>query len=256
LTVLRLDLAYDGTDFAGWQVQPGPRTVQGTVEATLSRLLDRPVRVAGSGRTDAGVHARGQVASAALDPAMSLERLRRGLNALFPRDLRLLRLGREPEGFHARHSASGKTYRYEIARGEVLSPFLRRYRWHLRSPLDEEAMNEAASRLVGRHDFSSFVSAGGQATDHCREIRAARFEREDGGGLLFTVEADGFLYRMVRNMVGTLVEVGRGRRPADEMASLLEARDRRLAGPTAPSLGLFLDRVSYPLPFSGGRAGP
>lgn len=256
MTVLRLRLAYDGTDFAGWQVQPRRRTVQGSLESALSRILDRPVRVAGSGRTDAGVHARGQVASAEVDTGLSEERLRLGLNALLPEDLRLLDLAFEEPGFHARRSATAKEYRYEIAQGEVLSPFLARYRWHYRRLLDEEAMNRAAALLLGRHDFSSFVSTGGQAENHRREIRLALFRRTEAGDLVFRVEADGFLYRMVRNLVGTLVEIGRGRRPPEEMAALVAARDRRLAGPTAPARGLFLERVSYPSAGAQRGAGP
>ena len=256
MTILRLDLAYDGTDFAGWQVQPGRRTVQGALEAALSRILNRPVRVAGSGRTDAGVHARGQVASAEVETSLGEERLRLGLNALLPEDLRLTGLTFESPGFHARRSATGKEYRYEIAQGEVLSPFLARYRWHYRRRLDERAMNRATEPLLGRHDFSSFASTGGQAEDHRREIRLARFERVESGDLVFRVEADGFLYRMVRNLVGTLVEIGRGRRPAEEMGALLAARDRRAAGPTAPARGLFLHEVSYPPAAGKSGAGP
>jgi tRNA pseudouridine38-40 synthase len=256
LTVLKLQLAYDGTSFAGWQVQPRRRTVQGTLESALARILDRPVRVAGSGRTDAGVHARGQVASAEVETGLDEERLRLGLNALLPDDLRLLALRFEPPGFHARRSARGKEYRYEIAQGEILSPFLARYRWHYRRRLDEKAMNLAAAAVVGRHDFSSFVSAGGQAGDHHREVRLARFDRGEAGDLVFRIEADGFLYRMVRNLVGTLVEVGRGRRAAAEMPTLIEARDRRLAGPTAPARGLFLQSVHYPVQAAESEAGP
>jgi tRNA pseudouridine38-40 synthase len=243
---LRFLLAYDGTDYAGWQVQPGRRTVQGVLETILSHILNRSHRVVGSGRTDAGVHARGQVASVVTDRPLPIDRLLPGLNALLPWDLRVLAVDEMPPGFHARRSALGKEYRYQIVQAPLLSPFLYRYAWHLRRPLDLEAMNEAAGHLVGFHDYSSFVSAGGQADHHHRRVTAARFDRASDDRIVLTVVADGFLYHMVRNLLGTLVEVGAGRRHPDDLPVLLAARDRRLAGPTAPARGLFLQQVMYP----------
>jgi tRNA pseudouridine38-40 synthase len=245
LRTIRLTLAYDGSDFAGWQVQPGRRTVQASLESVLSRLLDRPVQVAGSGRTDAGVHAAAQVASFRTNASLDTERMRRGLNALLPPDVRVIEAAEAPEAFHARRSAVSKEYRYRVARGDVVSPFRRRYVWHRWGHLDLVAMDEAAACLVGSHDFSSLVAAGGQAEHHRRKVSRARWSVEGPDLWEFRIEADGFLYRMVRNIVGTLVEVGRGRRSPQEMPMLIAARDRRRAGPTAPAQGLRLERVIY-----------
>ena len=252
MRVIKLTLAYDGTAYVGWQRQPNGPSIQALVEDALAPIEGRPVTVAGAGRTDAGVHALGQVASVELSTAIDPETLARALNATLPPDVRVLAAEEAAPGFHARFSATGKTYRYQIRQAPVVSPFEHRYVWHLPRPLDAAAMARAAPALEGRHDFASFQAAGSDVATTVRTVTAVRVETRapaappDMGALLVVeVDADGFLRHMVRTIVGTLVEVGAGRRPPSDMAALVEARDRSRAGATAPARGLSLVCVAY-----------
>lgn len=240
----RMTLQYDGTRFLGWQTQSAGGTVQDVVEACLGRILDHPVRVNGAGRTDRGVHARGQVASFRTANPIVPDRLFRGLNALLPGDVAAIDWAEAPEGFHARHSARRREYAYQIWRSPVCSPFARRFVYHLHRPLDEAAMEEAAAFLLGRRDFASFCAAESVEGGTGAEVVESRWERA-GPIWTYRIAADRFLHHMVRSIVGTLVEVGTGRRQAASLAQVLAARDRRAAGPTAPACGLFLERVGY-----------
>jgi tRNA pseudouridine38-40 synthase len=242
----RLVLEYDGTDFAGWQSQAqGERTVQATLAAALAELAAGPVRVTGAGRTDAGVHAEGQVAAATLDTRLDAATLVRALNAKLPADVAVRDAAPAPAGFDPRREARGKFYRYAVWNGEEKSP-LRRRRWHhVREPLDLPAMRAAAAPLVGRHDFASLQGAGSSAASTVRTLARAAVEGEARGEIRFEFAGDGFLRHMVRNAVGTLLEVGLGRREPGSLPALLAARDRTRAGPTAPACGLTLVRVDY-----------
>ena len=244
MRALRLTLAYDGTDFQGWQVQPGRPTVQGLVMAAAARILGEPVKVTGASRTDAGVHALGQVASLATTSRIAPDRLARGLNALLPDAIRVLEALEAPPGFDARRGALGKRYLYLIDRGVVAHPLLRRHAWHPRYALDAEAMGEALPLLRGKHDFSAFCAAPGRGRTPTCTIRSARLMSR-GERLAVLISADSFLHHMVRNIVGSLVEVGRGARSVSWMAELLAGRDRTRSGPTAPGHGLTLVRVLY-----------
>lgn len=250
---LALLLAYDGTAYHGWQVQPGAPTVQGVVADALRPLAGRAVRLTGASRTDAGVHALAQVATVGLPPTLGPDVVRRALDATLPRDVRVLDARVAPEGLDARRSARLKRYGYVLAPGPVASPFLRGYAWHLGRPLDVPAMRRALAALRGRHDFSAFCAAAGRDRDPTCTIRSVRVvERSGLVGVL--ASADAFLHHMVRNMVGAAVEVGLGRRPPAWMAEVLAGRDRRLGGATAPARGLFLVGVRYPVPlFPGWR---
>jgi tRNA pseudouridine38-40 synthase len=243
-----LTLAYDGTNFAGWQVQPDQPTVQGVVEAAWRQITQEDVRVSAAGRTDAGVHALGQVAGVSTDTRLSNDDLLRALNAVLPEEVAVVAIDDAPPGFHATRDARGKTYRYHIHNGRVPSVFDRHYAWYYPQPLDAAAMHAAAQSLLGRHDFSSFETAGSERPDSIRTIRELTVERGTGdlsNRLTIEVRGDGFLYNMVRTIVGTLVEVGKGARSVAWPAEVLAACDRRQAGPTAPPQGLFLVRVEY-----------
>ncbi|MDK2882562.1 MAG: tRNA pseudouridine38-40 synthase [Bacillota bacterium] len=241
---IKLTLAYDGTDFAGFQVQPKARTVQGELSAALGRILGEEVKVIGAGRTDAGVHARAQVVNFHTAARIPLERLPAALNSCLPRDVTVWQAEEVPAEFHARYSAKTKVYRYLMEVAPYPSPFLRRFSWHLPFPLDVAAMRAAAEELTGEHDFTSFCAAGGAAKSHVRTLRRLAVA-EEGGLIAVEAAADGFLYKMVRNLVGTLVEVGRGVLKPEDMGRILAARDRKAAGPTAPPQGLILWHIDY-----------
>lgn len=254
MRILRIGLAYDGTDYRGWQVQPGQPTIQAAVESALAGIEGRPVKVHGSGRTDAGVHALGQVASFELENPIPPENLKKAMNRLLPPDIRVLECEEAPAGFHARHSAVAKTYDYRICRAEVCPPFIRRYVYHHPYPLDELAMTSAAKDFEGEHDFRSFAAAGGNEIESTvRTIYSSRAERQDEL-LVYRVRGSGFLYRMVRNLVGTLLEIGRGNLAPNAVAAIIGEQSRAAAGPTAPASGLFLVSVEYESPAGGHSA--
>ena len=239
-----LHLAYEGTAYAGWQVQPGEDTVQARVEAALSRLCDRPVRVHGAGRTDAGVHAEGMPAHFDLQRPFATDALLRGINALLPEDVVVRRLEAVATDFHARFAAVGKLYRYRIL-NRPQPPLFRRHFVHWeRGSLDRAAMAAGLAHVVGEHDFSSLCAADADTTTRVRRVVAATW-REVDDELQLWIAGDGFLKHMVRALAGTLLEMGRGRLQSSQMAAILTARDRRQAGPTAPARGLCLMGVAY-----------
>jgi len=262
--VLALTVAYDGTRYVGWQRQPNGTSIQGLLEEAFAPLAGgMPIRVVGAGRTDAGVHARGQVVSCEFASSLDVDSIRRALNARLPEDVRVWTVTEAGADFNARHSAVGKTYVYYILNAETGDPSLRTYAWHVPQHLDVDRMNVAARAVMGTHDFRAFQAAGSSVSTTRRTLWTARVELSDGpidswvtnrppGGRLvaITFAGDGFLRHMVRNLVGTLVEIGLGRRNDSSLGGLLAAGDRRLAGPTAPAHGLFLVSVDY-----GGRTG-
>jgi tRNA pseudouridine38-40 synthase len=241
----KLILSYDGTDFNGWQTQPGYRTVQETLEQAIAKLTGEPrIRVNASGRTDAGVHALGQVVNFFSATRLEPPVLRRAINAHLPDDVAVLAAEEVPQAFDANHDAVRKLYRYVIHDGDAPGPFLRRYACQSRRPLDATAMARAAAPLRGRHDFRCFETEWPNRLSSVRTITHLAVNRF-GDYLWIDVEADGFLYNMVRAIAGTLMNVGRGHWPEAQVAEILAAGDRTLAGPTAPAQGLFLVRVTY-----------
>ncbi len=256
----KLTVAYDGTSFNGWQVQPGLPTVQGRLAQALHHITGETVLPQGSGRTDTGVHALGQVVSLSLDSPIPAPNLQRALNNQLPGSIRILRIEPAPTTFHARYSARRKTYEYRISSEAICPPTLAPFVWNCTWPLDLTAMQRAAAYVIGEHDFTSFAATdpdlhtreaqnhGEEATlqskSAIRSIFASSWNRE-GSLLLYRVTGSGFLHHMVRNLVGTFVDVGRGRTPAEAIPAILEARSRTASGPTAPPQGLFLVEVEY-----------
>ena len=242
---VKLTLAYDGTDFAGWQVQSGQRTVQGVLEAALARMLDRPVRVRAAGRTDSGVHALGQVASFSAPISFPPERWAVAINSHLPPDLRVLAARPVAAQFDARRTAVARAYRYQLTSGEVGWPHLRRYCYHVRHPLDLRSLNRAAGYLVGEHDFTAFAAARDPSRCKVRRVLSAAFY-PSAPYVVFRIVATSFLWKMVRSIVGTLLELAAVDAPAAAVRRLTEARRRADVGQTAPARGLFLERVWYP----------
>jgi tRNA pseudouridine38-40 synthase len=243
----RLVLEYDGAGFEGWQVQAGDRrTVQGTLEAAIAQVTGESVRIMGSGRTDTGVHAEGQVASVALASAPEPAALAQALNGVLPRDVVVRELALAPAGFNARRDAVAKRYRYAVWNAHRRAPLRAARSLHVPYALDGAALRAGLQVLVGTHDFASFQGAGATVTSTTRELLAAELEGTVGGAFQLEFEGSGFLRHMVRNLVGTLLEVGSGKRTPESLEALLAARDRRLAGPTAPAHALTLLDVRYP----------
>lgn len=248
MRIFKLVLAYDGTDYVGWQRQPNGVSIQALVEDAIAPIEGRPVTVIGAGRTDAGVHALAQVASVALESAIDPASLVRALNATLPAGVRVRAADEAPPDFHARFAARSKAYRYYIRNAAWVSPFERRYVWHVSRALDDRAMARAGASLVGHHDFAAFRAAGSEVATSARtihELDVTRIDDPDGALLTIDVEADGFLRHMARAIAGTLVDVGLGRRDPEDVRRVLESRDRGQAGATAPAHGLFLVRVNY-----------
>ena len=266
MPTFKITLAYDGTDFVGWQRQANGMSVQGLIEDALRALDGRDVDVTGAGRTDAGVHALGQVAAFTIARGMTPDALVRALNAHLPHAVRVLAAENAPPAFHPRFGARAKTYRYRLWNGDVMSPFERRYAWHVPGALDVAAMRAAATLIEGRHNFAAFQATGSSVATTEREISVSRivdcglrmgeessiesaiesaFRNPQSAMLTYEVVGSGFLRHMVRIIVGSLVEVGRGRRTVEWISAVLASRDRAGAGPTAPPDGLFLVRVDY-----------
>ncbi|MFB3827428.1 MAG: tRNA pseudouridine(38-40) synthase TruA [Bryobacteraceae bacterium] len=244
---IRIDVAYDGTDFHGWQVQPDLPTVQGTLEGALSQIEGRPVQVAGSGRTDAGVHAVAQVAAFTLENRIPLYNLRKAVNALLPPSIRVTAASEVAPEFHPRHDARAKTYEYRIAREEACPPWEYRYVYHYPYPLDVEAMTRLAPVFEGRHDFSAFAASDESDAEGRSKVRTVFSSQlvQSGSRLFYRVRGSGFLKHMVRNMAGALIEGGKGNLDEAGLRALLAPAPRK-AGPTAPAKGLFLIGVEYP----------
>jgi tRNA pseudouridine38-40 synthase len=257
---LRLVLSYDGSEFSGWQVQPDAATVQGTLASAIGRITGEKVLPQGSGRTDAGVHALGQVATLVTESSVPTANFVRALNDILPAAIRVLDVTEAPADFHARHSARAKTYRYRIFRDSICPPFLARYVWHFPYGLDEDAMARAAGLVVGEHDFTSFAAvdpergrAGEEVSrenveqkmpDNIRRIISSAWERQ-GEEFIYTVRGSGFLHHMVRNLVGTFILVGKGTLQDADVTRILEAKNRSAAGATSPGSGLYLVSVEY-----------
>lgn len=247
---LKLVLAYDGSEFSGWQIQPDCSTVQGTLASAIGRITGEKVLPQGSGRTDAGVHALAQVATFSTESSVPAENLVKALNDLLPASIRVLEASEVASDFHARKSAQAKTYRYRIYRGPICPPFFARYVWHYPYALDEAAMARAGGLIVGEHDFTSFAAVDperGRKDDNVnnvRQIQASKWRRV-GGELVYTVRGSGFLHHMVRNLVGTFILVGKATLQPEDVVRILKAKDRSAAGATAPASGLYLVQVDY-----------
>jgi tRNA pseudouridine38-40 synthase len=247
---LKLTLAYDGHDLAGWQVQPGRPTVQGILVSAIEHLTGEKTLPQGSGRTDAGVHALAQVASVRIQSPIPASNLRKALNDTLPESIRILNVEEAAPDFHARKSARAKTYRYRIYREEICPPFLARYVYHHPYPLEEEAMIQSADEVLGEHDFTSFAAVDPERNrenlplSNIRTIYASQWQRE-GPELMYTVRGNGFLHHMVRNLVGTFLMIGKGSLTRQDLKRILEARNRSAAAATAPGSGLFLVGVEY-----------
>ena len=242
---IKLTLEYEGTAYVGWQLQPNGTSVQARVEAALEKLLGHPIRVAVAGRTDAGVHAAGQVVAFDTERTLPLKAYAMGLNGLLPLDIAVVRAEEAPAGFDPRRWSRGKRYVYRLSNRPHRSPLRRHTHWEVFQPLDVPAMADAARHLLGRHDYSAFRASDCEAAHAVREVRRLDVTGAAGDQVVFTVEGTAFLKHMVRNLVGTLVEVGRGRKPAAWVADVLAAQDRKRAGPTAPAQGLVMDTVFY-----------
>jgi tRNA pseudouridine38-40 synthase len=241
---IKLTVEYDGTRYHGWQIQPNGETIQAVLERAVSTFVGTKTRVTGSGRTDAGVHALGQVVNFVSERDLDLRKLRLGLNALTPQDISIKEVEMVADSFDARRDGRSRIYEYQILNRPTPSPFHLNRAWHIHEPLSLEPMREAVRCLEGEHDFSSFRAAGCDALHPVRIVYRTCLEQR-GELVVYTIEATAFLRHMVRNIVGTMVEVGRGVRGAQSFAELLAARDRTQAGPTAPPHGLYLVEVKY-----------
>jgi tRNA pseudouridine38-40 synthase len=242
---IKLLIEYDGTNYQGWQIQPKGPTIQGILEEKLGLLTGQPVQLFGSGRTDSGVHALGQVAHFKTQSQMDIRTIQRALNSLLPPDIVIQKAEEVDEGFHARKHSKSKIYEYRILNRNLRSAFHRGYVWYMPQKLNLAEMKKATQSLVGEHDFSAFRTVGSSTRTTVRRVVRAEWKRGRDGLLCFEIEANGFLKQMVRSIIGTLVEIGKGRRKAMEFQRILESKDRRKAGPTAPAHGLFLKEVKY-----------
>jgi tRNA pseudouridine38-40 synthase len=242
---IKLIIEYDGTAYFGWQRQANVVTIQQVMEDALSRIVNEKAILIASGRTDTGVHALNQVANFRTDSKLPMYSLKMGLNSLLPSDIVVKEMSEVPWEFHSQKHALSKIYHYRIFNSPVRSALRRTISWFIHQPLDLEAMKRAAAHLVGTHDFNSFCAARCEVEDRVRTVTDVALDTEDGGMIVFRIAADGFLRHMVRNIVGTLVDIGKGRIPEEDMLRIIEARDRRCAGQAAPACGLFLMEVKY-----------
>jgi tRNA pseudouridine38-40 synthase len=242
---IKVLIEYDGTNYQGWQVQAKGPTIQGMIEEKLGLLAGERIHLVGSGRTDSGTHAFGQVAHFKTQSQMDVLSIRKALNSLLPSDIVIKKIEEVGEDFHARRQSKSKLYEYRILNRELRSAFHHGYAWHIPQKLNLKKMREATRYLIGEHDFSSFRSVGTPTRTAVRKVIRAEWERDREGFLYFKIEATGFLKQMVRSIIGTLVEVGKGKMTVLEFRKILESKDRKKAGPTAPAHGLFLKEVKY-----------
>ncbi|OPL15831.1 MAG: hypothetical protein AVO39_07000 [delta proteobacterium MLS_D] len=242
---IKITVEYDGTAYSGWQRQEGAGTIQEALENVAGRIMQETIRIVASGRTDAGVHALGQTASFRTSTALPVERIQAGMNSLLSPDIAITAIEEVPASFHARYDSASKVYQYFLYNAPVRSPLRRRYCWHVREPLDCEAMGLAAASLRGRHDFSAFRSSGSDVKTTERTVFATSLLRSADNMVIFEIEGDGFLRSMVRSIMGTLVDVGKGKITPETFRSIMESGDRNRAGATAPPQGLFLKEVRY-----------
>jgi tRNA pseudouridine38-40 synthase len=255
LPIVSLVVEYDGTQYVGWQLQPNGPSIQGEIERALAELCGKPIRVTASGRTDSGVHALGQVVSFEPGVERPERAYQHGLNRLLPADIAVREVRFHPLGFNARRSARGKIYRYQIQNVPTRSPLTSRYSWQVYQPLDVDVMREAARTLLGTHDFNAFRASNCEAKTTVRTLRRLDVTGQSGGTITIEAEATAFLKHMVRNFVGTLVEVGLGKRKVSSVAEALASKDRKQAGATAPPQGLCLMKVHYPEANASAGAG-
>ncbi|MDY6905033.1 MAG: tRNA pseudouridine(38-40) synthase TruA [Thermodesulfobacteriota bacterium] len=242
---LKLTIEYDGTHYHGWQRQKNDPTIQQAIEDALFKMTREKVTLTGSGRTDAGVHARGQVANFKTASRLTSENFQKGLNSLLNNDVVIIDCQEVPSDFHSRYDATAKTYQYCILNRPVPTAIDRHVSWHIRHPLDLDAMRAALPHIIGRHDFKSFEGGGGEKTNTVRHVMDAALVEAQDGFLFFQIKADGFLRYMVRNIAGTLVDVGTGKIPAKRLPAIINGKDRALGSPTAPPQGLCLISVEY-----------
>lgn len=244
----KLTIAYDGTNYSGWQVQDNASAIQPLIEQNVRLFTREHVKLIGSGRTDAGVHALGQVAHFNSENEHNLYRMRRALNGMLPPGIRVISCDRAPESFHAQYSAIGKTYHYNLYLDEVMDPFQRLYCWHIKGKFNLELLRTASAYFIGNHDFTSFANQSDEGSAAKNPVRTIKnlLIIPIKGGIRLEFEGDGFLYKMVRNITGTLVEVAQGKRDPDSIPNLLKVRDRKKVGMAAPPQGLFLVDVHYP----------
>ncbi len=242
---IKIIIEYDGTNYSGWQVQPRGLTIQGMIEEKLTLLTGERIHLIGAGRTDAGVHALSQVANFKTESQMNIRTVQRALNSLLPSDIVIRKVEEVKEDFHARKNSGSKIYEYRILNQDLRSVFHRGFVWHIPQKLDLREMKKATRELIGEHDFSCFRSVGSPTRTAVRRVITAEWKRSREGLFCLEIEATGFLKQMVRAIVGTLVEVGRGKISSEEFQTILQSKDRKRAGPTAPAHGLFLKEVKY-----------
>ena len=242
---IKLLIEYDGTNYQGWQVQPKGPTLQGILEEKIGLLTGEAIQLFGSGRTDSGVHALGQVAHFKTKSPMDIRSMQRALNSLLPPDMVIQKIEEVDEDFHARRHSKSKVYEYRILNRNLRSAFQRGFAWHIPQKIKFKEMEKATRWLIGEHDFSSFRSTGSPTQTTVRRVIRAEWKKGRNGLIRFEIEANGFLKQMVRSIVGTLVEVGKGKIKGEDLQGILDSKDRKKAGPTAPAHGLFLKEVKY-----------
>ncbi|BBB33338.1 tRNA pseudouridine38-40 synthase [Thermotomaculum hydrothermale] len=242
---IKLILQYDGTNYSGWQIQPDVKTVQGVVKQAVETLVDHEVKLIGASRTDAGVHAFGQVAAFKTKKSHSLYVIKKGLNSILPEDIRVIKVEEVDTSFHPRFNAKGKTYKYRFFIGDVVPPFERFYCYQIRGKVDIEKMIEAAEFFKGEKDFSSFRDSMCTAKNPVKKIKVSKFNLLNNGFLEYIITGDSFLHHMVRNIAGTLLWIGKGKISIDSLPEIFEKKDRKFAGPTLDAKGLFLEKVYY-----------